>query len=271
VDTLLQPDLDEKAFRSHTIFRPLKVDAAAINRFCKENKVNLSSFFTSAYALLMSRYTGDEQVLFSTIWHGRSDFHLTRSFGMFVSTVPAFFSVKDDMTAGDLFKQGDLDTEARKHSLYSYADFCSEQGIETHQMFVYQGKLFSDLKLDNKPVAIEQLTDNSTSNPLEVQVFQTEEQYIAILSHYAHLYSEAFVEQLMQSYETVISQMMDLDKPLKEIQVVSEEQQRLLDSFNDTDSEYDESQTIVSLFKKQVELHPDKVAVVYQDKKYTYR
>ena len=75
----------------------------------------------------------------------------------------------------------------------------------------------------------------------------------------------------MQSYETVISQMMDLDKPLKEIQVVSEEQQRLFDSFNDTDSEYDESQTIVSLFKKQVELRPDKVAVVYQDKKYTYR
>jgi amino acid adenylation domain-containing protein/thioester reductase-like protein len=271
VDTLLQPDLDEKVFRSHTIFRPLKVDTAAINRFCKENKVNLSSFFTSAYALLMSRYTGDEQVLFSTIWHGRSDFHLTRSFGMFVSTVPAFFSVKDDMTAGDLFKQGDLDTEARKHSLYSYADFCSEQGIETHQMFVYQGKLFSDLKLDNKPVIIEQLTDNSTSNPLEVQVFQTEEQYIAILSHYAHLYSEAFVEQLMQSYETVIGQMLDLDKPLKEIQVVSEEQQHLLDSFNDTDSEYDESQTIISLFKKQVELRPDKVAVVYQDKKYTYR
>ena len=271
VDTLLQPDLDEKEFRSHTIFRPLKVDTDAINRFCKEKKVNLSSFFTSAYALLMSRYTGDEQVLFSTIWHGRSDFHLTRSFGMFVSTLPAFFSVKDDMTVGDLFKQGDLDTEARKHSLYSYADFCSEQDIETHQMFVYQGKLFSDLKLDNKSVAIEQLTDNSTSDPLEVQVFQTEEQYIAILSHHAHRYSEDFVEQLMQSYETIISQMMDLDKPLKEIQIISEEQQHLLDSFNDTDSEYDESQTIVSLFKKQVELHPDKVAVIYQDKKYTYR
>ena len=245
VDTLLQPDLDEKEFRSHTIFRPLKVDTDAINRFCKEKKVNLSSFFTSAYALLMSRYTGDEQVLFSTIWHGRSDFHLTRSFGMFVSTVPAFYSVKDDMTVDDLFKQGDLDTEARKHSLYSYADFCSEQGIETHQMFVYQGKLFSDLKLDNKSVAIEQLTDNSTSDPLEVQVFQTEEQYIAILSHHAHRYSEDFVEQLMQSYETIISQMMDLDKPLKEIQIISEEQQHLLDSFNDTDSEYDESQTII--------------------------
>ena len=271
VDTLLQPDLDEKEFRSHTIFRPLKVDTAAINRFCKENKVNLSSFFTSAYALLMSRYTGDEQVLFSTIWHGRSDFHLTRSFGMFVSTLPAFFSVKDDMTVGDLFKQGDLDTEARKHGLYSYADFCSEQGIETHQMFVYQGKLFSDLKLDNKSVTIEQLTNNTTREALEIQVFQTEKDYIAILSHHAHRYSETFVEQLMQSYETVIGQMMDLDKPIKEIHVISEVQQRLLDSFNNTDSDYDDSQTIVSLFQKQAQLHADKIAVVFKDKQFTYK
>ena len=270
VDTLLQPDLDEKTFSSHTIFRPLKVDVDAINRFCKDKKVNLSSFFTSAYALLMSRYTGDEQVLFSTIWHGRGDFHLTRSFGMFVRTLPAFFNVKDDMTVGDLFKQGDLDTEARKHSLYSYADFCSEQGTETHQMFVYQGKLFSDLKLDNKSVTIEQLTNNTTREALEIQVFQTEKDYIAILSHHAHRYSEAFVEQLMQSYETVIGQMMDLDKPLKEIHVISEEQQRLLDSFNDTDSDYDDSQTIVSLFQKQAQLHADKVAVVFKDKRFTY-
>ena len=271
VDTLLQPDLDEETFRSRTVFRPLKVDAPAINRFCKENKVNLTSFFTSAYALLMSRYTGDEQVLFSTIWHGRGDFHLTRSFGMFVNTVPAFFSVKDDMTVGELFKQGDLDTEARKHSLYSYADFCSEQGVETHQMFVYQGKLFSDLKLDNKSVTIEQLTNNTTSEALEIQVFQTEEDYIAILSHHAHRYSETFIEQLMQSFETIIGQMMDLDKPIKEIHVISEEQQRLLDSFNDTDSDYDDSQTIVSLFQKQAQLHTDKVAVVFKDKQFTYK
>ena len=37
VDTLLQPDLDETAFRSNTIERQLKVDAKAIESFCKES------------------------------------------------------------------------------------------------------------------------------------------------------------------------------------------------------------------------------------------
>ncbi len=272
VDTLLQPDLDETAFRSNTIERQLKVDAKAIESFCKENNVGLGGYFTSAYALLMSRYTGDEQVLFSTIWHGRGDYHLTQSLGMYVSTVPAYFNIKDDMTVGDLLEQGTLTTkETRKHALYSYADFCGEQGIETHQMFVYQGKLFRDLKLNNKLLTIEQLADNTTNQPLEFQLFQTDEGFHAIFSYHAHRYSETFVEQLLESFETILNQMLDMNTPLKEIHVVSEAQQGLLDSFNETDFQYDESQTIVSLLNKQVEQHPDKVAVVYKDKQYTYR
>ena len=272
VDTVLQPDLEEKTFRSRTVQRDLQVDAEAINRFCKQNKVSLDNFFTSAYALLLSRYTGDDQVLFSTIWHGRGDFHLARTFGMFVCTVPAFFSVNGDMTLDELFKQGPLTTEeTRKHSLYSYTDFCGEQGVETHQMFVYQGKLFRDMTLGGEPMTIEQLVNNMTNEPLEIQVFQTNDAFVISISSHAHRYSEVFVEQLIQSYETVLGQMMDLEKTLKEIQVVSDAQLKLLDQFNETDSDYDDSQTIVSLFQKQAQLHADKVAVVFKDKQFTYK
>ena len=272
VDTLLQPDLEEKTFRSRTVQRNLEVDAEAVSRFCKQNKVSLDNFFTSAYALLLSRYTGDDQVLFSTIWHGRGNFHLARTFGMFVRTVPAFFSINADMTVAELFNQGPLTTEeTRKHSLYSYADFCGEQGVETHQMFVYQGKLFRDMTLGGEPMTIEQLVNNMTNEPLEIQLFQTNDGFIISISSHAHRYSEVFVEQLIQSYETVLAQMMDLNRQLREIQVVSDKQLKILDQFNDTDSDYDDSQTIVSLFQKQVQLHPEKVAVVFKDKRLTYK
>ena len=45
----------------------------------------------------------------------------------------------------------------------------------------------------------------------------------------------------------------------------------MLDSFNETDVDYDASQTIVSLFAKQAKLVPDNIAVVYKDKHYTYK
>ena len=38
----------------------------------------------------------------------------------------------------------------------------------------------------------------------------------------------------------------------------------------DNDVDYDDSQTIVSLFKRQVNKTPDGIAVIYQDKRFTY-
>ena len=271
VDTDLQPDLEGTEFHSNTINYLLKVDAAEIDRFCKSNHLAHSDLFNSAYALLLSRYTGDEQVLFSTIWHGRRDTRLERTFGMYVSTLPAFFKLDGEMTVGELCKQAESIIEARQHDAYSYADFCNEQGVQTHQMFVYQGNLFRDLKLDNKPVTIEQLADNTTDEPLEIQLLQSEEGYRIVLSYHAHRYSDTFIEQFIASFETVMGQMLNLNKKLKEIQIVSNDQLKLLDTFNDTESEYDDTQTIVSLFEEQVKLHPDKVAVVFKDKKLSYK
>ena len=46
---------------------------------------------------------------------------------------------------------------------------------------------------------------------------------------------------------------------------------KLLDSFNDTDVPYDDTQTVVSLFRKAAAQSPDNTAVIFKDKRYTYR
>ena len=45
----------------------------------------------------------------------------------------------------------------------------------------------------------------------------------------------------------------------------------MLDSFNETHVEYDDTQTIISLWNKQVAETPDNIAVVYHDTRLTYR
>ena len=52
---------------------------------------------------------------------------------------------------------------------------------------------------------------------------------------------------------------------------MDEAQAKLLDSFNETAVEYDNTQTILSLFKAQVAKTPDALALVYADKRFTYR
>ncbi|ROI01344.1 amino acid adenylation domain-containing protein [Chryseobacterium sp. G0240] len=51
----------------------------------------------------------------------------------------------------------------------------------------------------------------------------------------------------------------------------SEDREKLLRKFNTTGWEYHQEETLGSLFRKQVHLHPDNTAIVYQDQKITYR
>ena len=44
----------------------------------------------------------------------------------------------------------------------------------------------------------------------------------------------------------------------------------MLDSFNQTDVDYDDTQTIVSLFRHQAKATPESIAVVYKDRTFTY-
>ena len=272
VDTVMLPDIDEDTFKSNTIERMLSVDAKAIDSFCKDNTLKLSNFFTSAFALLLSRYTGDEQVLFSTVWHGRNDKRMARTFGMFVNTMPAFYKITGGMKVSDLLGQGNVVTaETRNHTTYSFSDFCTEQQVLTHQMFVYQGKLFSGLTIGGEPVEVEQVASNTTDEPMEIQLFQTDNGYKIVVSYHAHRFSETFVEQMVQSYENIVVQMMDIGECLDNIGLVAQKQLVLLDQFNHTDLPYDESQTVVTLFQTQAKLHPDKTAVVYNDVRMTYK
>ena len=280
VDTLLLPDIDQAANRNSKdnkqhkeaiIQVDIHPDTDKIKTFCKENRVKQSVFMTSAYALLLSRFTGDEQVLFSTIWHGRYE-HMERSMGMFVQTLPCYFQLSDDTTVGDLFRQGETSVvESRRHSLYSYADFCSGISTPPTSLFAYQGDLFQSLSMGGKPVTLKMEDDAATGIPLNVQLYRVEKHYRLEFTYRTDYYSVEMLRQLAQSYECVIEQMTELDKPLRDISLTTTAQLQQLDQFNANDVDYDSTQTIASLFRRQARQHPDHTAVVYQDRSYTYQ
>jgi amino acid adenylation domain-containing protein/thioester reductase-like protein len=51
----------------------------------------------------------------------------------------------------------------------------------------------------------------------------------------------------------------------------SEDREKLLHDFNKTGWDYKQEETLVSLFRKQADLHPDNIAMVYQGRSITYK
>ncbi|WP_295047278.1 AMP-binding protein [Ruminococcus sp.] len=59
-------------------------------------------------------------------------------------------------------------------------------------------------------------------------------------------------------------------KRLCDIDLLSDEQKADLDKFNETEDEFDDTKTVVDLFREQAKKTPDNIAVDYKEKSFTY-
>lgn len=57
---------------------------------------------------------------------------------------------------------------------------------------------------------------------------------------------------------------------LCDVDLLSDEQKADLDKFNETEDEFDDTKTVVDLFREQAKKTPDNIAVVYKEKLFTY-
>ena len=113
------------------------------------------------------------------------------------------------------------------------------------------------------------LNNNTIETPLYVKAYIRDGHYCVEAEYDASMYSETLIGQFLESYEAVIEGFLAKEK-LIEIDIATSSQIELLDSFNQNDVDYDNTQTIVSLFRRQAQATPENIAVVYQDKRFTY-
>ncbi len=87
-------------------------------------------------------------------------------------------------------------------------------------------------------------------------------------------FEEAFIRTLFDSYLTLLANLtpQSLYEPANRLSLLGPaERQRLLVDWNRTEAPFEHERTIAQLFERQVEKTPDNLAVVYQDKRLTYR
>ena len=77
------------------------------------------------------------------------------------------------------------------------------------------------------------------------------------------------MRRFIRAYERALSEFMCREQ-LSDIELIDEDTQKELSSFNDTSKDYEISD-IVTLFGRQVEAVPDNIAVAFKDIKLTYR
>lgn len=83
-------------------------------------------------------------------------------------------------------------------------------------------------------------------------------------------YMVTTIDRLIRSYENVLTAVIHAEK-LSDIKLTDTAMEKELDGFLDNAIPYDKSKTVVDLFAEAASKYPDNTAVVYKEKKLTYK
>ena len=268
--TQFMPDLEEQERRKDNMPRTLSLDLSRVDEYCKQNGVFKSTLFTTAYAFLLAKFNNEQESLFNTVYNGRTDKRFARSIGMTVKTLPVYAKFTNETTVLELLRQGqDQMSGCREHELYSYADLMTDLNLQTNSIFAWHGTLFENATMGDKPMESVRLSYDTLDESLYMKVFIQDDKIQTEAEYNANEYSHELIAEILESYEAVVEGFLTQEY-LRDINIATAEQVSVLDSFNPGELDYDDSQTIVSLFRQQVKATPDGIATVYLDKQFTY-
>ncbi|MCR5757434.1 MAG: amino acid adenylation domain-containing protein [Selenomonas sp.] len=99
-------------------------------------------------------------------------------------------------------------------------------------------------------------------------IFQVTMDKLEIRYASAH-YSEAFIQSMGLSWREILLHLAQAET-LADMVITPAETMSLLDRFNQTEREYDRQSTIIDQFRAAAQRMPDNIAVIYEEREYTY-
>lgn len=248
-----------------------EVSCMEVEQFARQKGISENTLFLGAFSYVLGKYSGENKSCFCTVNNGRHSVNLSQSTGMFVRTLPVYRSWEETSpveTALQEFQQEFY--ELMSHDCISFAELAGNYGVASDILFVYQGEMLNGLTLEGEQYPARPLATGDVQADISVMVMKNREGYEISLEYRVDCYREETARGLLRMLQQVLKGMLSCET-FREISLVSELDIQLLDRMNQTEAAYDRSKTIVDLFREQAGKTPERIAVVYQDRSYTYR
>ncbi|MEH6979171.1 amino acid adenylation domain-containing protein, partial [Bacillus pseudomycoides] len=250
-----------------------------LQEWVRNSQLTLNTLIQGAWAYLMSRYSGESDIVFGVTSSGRPTelAGAEKMVGLFINTLPTRIHVKNDTSVVDWLRKIQIKEMERRQ--YEYNSLVDIQGWSEvprsstlfHTLYVFenypiQGERNADLRL------LEVQSAEQTNYPLTLIAMPGKE-FTLKLMYDRHHFDEETIHRIQDHLsQTLIQMTKSSDSKLSEItHLTMEEQVQLLEKWNDTQVEYSSESMIHTLFEQQVEKTPEAIAVIYENEKLTYR
>ena len=252
------------------VYAPM--DFAAAERLAKAAGVTPAGATLAAVFYTLSRFANAEDLCITTISNGRSNLKVANTIGMFVNTL----ALSTKIGSGDVLtfvrETGENFEQTLAHENYPFARIAADYDLTAEIMYAYQIGVLTDYQVRGRKLLTENMELNVPKFKIAFYIAEVNGQPSVMIEYDDGRYSREMMQSLADSVcNAVAAFAKDTKAAVRSIQLINNEQLTLLDSFNQTEVPYDNTQTILSLFRAQVAKTPDNIAVIFRDKRITYR
>ena len=265
---------------------PIRINKALSKElltFNQQSGVTLFMTMLSALNVLLSRYSGQEDICVGTPVAGRQQPEVENLIGFFINTLTLRNEVKGEATFKEFLQQ----VKATTMGAYDHQDLPFEKVVEAvvKERDLSRTPLFQVmLVLQNTPevpklevgelTLIRETSEHATAKfDLNITLNETANGISGSVTYNTDLYKQSTIERMVGHYEELLQSIVrNPEEKVSKLQMLTkQEEEQLTKEFNNTKADYRKDKTVTRLIEEQAQKTPNKTAVVYQEEALSYK
>ncbi|MCV9934720.1 amino acid adenylation domain-containing protein, partial [Flavobacterium sp. LS1R47] len=251
----------------------------------QRNGITLNSLMLSSVNILLSKYTGQDDIVIGSVMANRHYMQTEGLIGFFVNTQVNRTQLTNSQSFEALMQQVHQEQiNTQLHQDLPFEKLIDELGVERdmsrHPVFQImfmvrsfnnQNKKTEQQKEYFKPYEIE--SDSQTEKlDLSITIDDSQDELRGLVSYATSLFCKTTITKFIKNYIFLLEKLVE--KPTSsysDISIIdSADYKEIVHNWNATEKEYPKEKTIQELFEEQVAKTPNKTALVFENKSLSY-
>ena len=252
-----------------------------LKEVCECRGATLFMGLLAIFQVLLSRYSGAQDILVGTPVAGRNDPDLTKLIGCFVNTVV----MRTDLSGSPCFQEVLRRVREVALGAYAHQELPFEQLLKqlrpersrSHAplfqiMFVMQNGPKQVIRLSGMEIEELEFDGGLAKFDLTLEVVERDEGLYCAFEYSTDLFEPSTIERMARHFVNLLSAALNMPRnPISRLPLLNgEERERILVRWNSTETEYPRDLRLDSAFEAQVRRTPNGVALIESGRPITY-
>jgi amino acid adenylation domain-containing protein len=235
----------------------------------------------AAFNVLLSKLSGNEDIVVGTPTAGRRHADLQQVIGMFVNTLP----MRNYLKSGKTYKEFLGEVKKRTLAAFENQEYQLEELVERVELkrdpgrnplfdvvFVFQNMEIPVIDLPKLRLMQYEYDNNMAKFDLTLSAEEIKNQLFFSLEYCTKLFKTETIKRFIKYYEKILFTIIENPaRRILDIEIISDQEKRkLLHEFNNLDVTYPGDKSIATIFEEQVQKKPEATAVVFEGQSLSY-